>query len=152
MKIRLASASDESALLAMGRAMHAESRFAHYPLHEDKLKQVVAVALQEPKGHCILIAESSSTGPVGMLGGYVLPLFFTDALIAQDKFFYVLTEHRGSSAAVKLLMAFERWAGNRQVSEININMSVDIDTARFDRFMQHAGYRACGQNHFKRTS
>lgn len=152
MKIRLADASDEPALLAMGRAMHAESRFAHYPLLEDKLRQVVAVTLQDPKGHCILMAESAAHGPVGMLGGYVLPLFFTDALIAQDKFFYVLPEHRGSSAAVKLLAAFERWAKNRQVAEIDINMSVAIDMARFDRFMEHAGYRSCGQNHFKRTS
>lgn len=151
MKIRLAQASDEEALLEMGKTMHAESRFAHFPLQEDKLRQVVSVSLQDPKGHCILVAESATAGLVGMLGGYVLPLFFTDALIAQDKFFYVLPEHRGSSAAVKLLMAFERWAKNRQVAEIDINMSVDIDRARFDRFMRHAGYQPCGQNHFKRT-
>jgi len=57
--------------------------------------------------------------------------------------------HRGGSAAVKLLMAFERWARNRKVREINVNMSVAIDMERFDRFMLHAGYRSCGQNYFK---
>lgn len=149
MKIRLAQASDEGVLLNLGRAMHAESRFAHYPLQEDKVKGLVDAALKDPKGRCILLAESASTGVAGMLGGYVLPLFFTDALIAQDQLFYVLPQHRGSSAAVKLLMGFERWAQNRQVTEININMSVAIDMARFDRFMKHAGYRSCGQNYFK---
>lgn len=149
MKIRLAQASDETVLLQMARAMHAESRFAHYPLQESQLRELIADTFKDPKGRCILLAERASAGVVGMLGGYVLPLFFTQAFIAQDQFFYVLAEHRGSSAAAKLLMAFERWALNRQVTEININMSVAIDMERFDRFMTHAGYRSCGQNYFK---
>lgn len=150
MKIRLAQASDEAALLHMARCMHQESRFANYRLQEDKLKTVVADTLKDTQGRCLLLACSPSSGVVGMLGGYVLPLFFTEALIAQDQFFYVLSQHRGSSAAMKLLLAFERWAVNRQVAEININMSVAIDMARFDRFMGRAGYMPCGTNHFKR--
>ncbi|MCD6665631.1 MAG: GNAT family N-acetyltransferase [Hydrogenophaga sp.] len=151
MKIRLAQASDEAVLLQMARAMHAESRFAHFPLQEEQLRTLIAETLKDPKGRCILLAESAAAGVVGMLGGYVLPLFFTQAFIAQDQFFYVLAPHRGSSAAAKLLLAFERWAVNRQVHEININMSVAIDMERFDRFMTHAGYRTCGQNYFKPT-
>ncbi|MEZ5644094.1 MAG: GNAT family N-acetyltransferase [Burkholderiaceae bacterium] len=149
MKIRLAQASDEPVLLQMAQSMHGESRFASYPLQESKLQALVAETLRDTRGRCILLAESASAGVVGMLGGYVLPLFFTQAYIAQDQFFYVLPPHRGTSAAARLLIAFERWACNRKVKEININMSVAIDMSRFDRFMAHAGYRACGQNFFK---
>lgn len=149
MKVRLAQSDDLESLLRMGKAMHGESRFSHYPLCEDKLREVVEATLKDPKGRCILLAESTSSGAVGMLGGYVLPLFFTQAMIAQDQFFYVQQPWRGSSAAVKLLMAFERWAQNRQVAEVNINMSVAVDMTRFDHFMRHAGYRSCGQNYFK---
>ena len=50
---------------------------------------------------------------------------------------------------MKLLMAFQRWAANRQVREININMSVAIDMERFDKFMRHTGFTCCGSNYFK---
>ncbi len=149
MKIRFATAQDEEACIALGKIMHAESRFACYPVNEDKLRKVFALSLSEPKVHCLLLAERLSGEVVGMLGGNVLPSFFSDVWVAQDKFFYVNQEFRGTSAAAKLLLAFQKWCANRSVAEININMSVAIDMDRFDRFMKHAGFQSCGSNYFK---
>ena len=152
MKVRLATASDEEALLEMGRRMHAESRFSRYPLDHTKLSKLIELSLSDEKVHCILVAQNVHGQLTGMLGGHVQSMFFTDALIAQDKFFYVLPEWRGTSAALKLLMAFQRWALNRRVQEININMSVAIDMERFDKFMRHTGFASCGSNYFKNTA
>ena len=152
MRVRLATASDEEALLEMGRCMHAESRFSRYPLDHTKLRKLIELSLTDGKVHCILVAQNLHGQLTGMLGGHVQNMFFTDALIAQDKFFYVLPESRGTSAALKLLMAFQRWALNRRVQEININMSVAIDMERFDKFMRHTGFVRCGSNYFKNTA
>ena len=146
MKIRLANDKDIDALMVLGSAMHQESRFARYPMNEEKVRQSIEVMLKEPKANGILLAEHDSAGLVGMLAVCVQPLFFADALIAQDRWYYVAKEHRGSAAALKLLVAFRRWAENRQARELNINMSVDIEQAKFNKFMIHMDFKSCGSN------
>lgn len=146
MKIRLATPSDTDVMMELGFQMHQESRFALYPMAQGKVRESVQQILSEPKANCILLAEHDTAGLVGMLAGCVTSLFFTDVLIAQDRWFYVAKEHRGSSAALKLLVAFRRWAENRQARELNINMSVDIDQARFNQFMTHMDFKSCGSN------
>ena len=117
MRVRLATASDEEALLEMGRCMHAESRFSRYPLDHTKLRKLIELSLTDGKVHCILVAQNLHGQLTGMLGGHVQNMFFTDALIAQDKFFYVLPESRGTSAALKLL---KRLLRNQQVEPESI--------------------------------
>ncbi|MEY4427090.1 MAG: hypothetical protein RL535_1388 [Pseudomonadota bacterium] len=146
MKIKLATLEDMQAILELGLAMHKESRFAVYPMSSDKIQQTILDIVSEPKANCILLAEHDSAGLVGMLAGCVTSLFFTDVLIAQDRWFYVAKEHRGSPAALKLLVTFRRWAENRQARELNINMSVDIDQVRFNQFMTHMDFKSCGSN------
>ncbi len=146
MKIRLANASDLEAMISLGRQMHQESRFAHYALNESKLRQLVLQLLEEPKINAILLAETERDGIVGMLAVSLIPLFFTDVFVAQDRWYYVAKNHRGSSAGLKLLMAFRKWAENRQAREMNINMSVDIDQAKFHKFMTHMNFKSCGSN------
>lgn len=146
MKIRLATPLDTDAMMQLGMHMHQESRFAIYPMAQAKVRESVQQMLSEPKANCILLAEHDTAGLVGMLAGCVTSLFFTDVLIAQDRWFYVAKEHRGSSAALKLLVAFRRWAENRQARELNINMSVDIDQAKFNQFMTHMDFKSCGSN------
>ena len=146
MKIRLATSLDTQSMMDLGLQMHQESRFVHYPMAHEKIRETIQQIVSEPKANCILLAEHNRAGLVGMLAGCVTSLFFTDVLIAQDRWFYVAKEHRGSPAALKLLIAFRRWAENRQARELNINMSVDIDQARFNQFMTHMDFKSCGSN------
>ncbi|MES2771532.1 MAG: hypothetical protein V4623_06055, partial [Pseudomonadota bacterium] len=53
---------------------------------------------------------------------------------------------RGSSAGLKLLAAFRRWAEQRQAHELSINMSVAIHIERFNRMMTKLGFNCCGAN------
>jgi GNAT superfamily N-acetyltransferase len=145
-RIRLATADDTPAVLALGVRMHAESRFRGHPMNADKTRAAVHALIANAAAGCVLLAEHARHGVVGMLAGYVTDYFFSDVRVAQDKWFYVLPQHRGSSAALKLMIAFRRWAENRQARELCINMSVDIDQPRFDRFMRHLDFRSCGSN------
>jgi len=146
MKIRLAGTADLEPVFALCRHFHEESRFARYPLNPEKVRGAIVEAVSTPKASCVLLAEHDRQGVVGMLAGFVATPRFTDVLVAQDHGFYVLPAHRGSSAALKLLIGFRRWAENRQAVELCINQNVDIDQQRFNRFMRHLGFGCCGAN------
>lgn len=146
MKIRLAGMVDLDVVFALCVRFHEESRFSRYPLNPGRMRAAITDAVSVPKASCILIAEHDTQGVVGMLAGFVAMPRFTDVLVAQDHGFYVLPECRGSSAALKLMIAFRRWAENRQAVELCINQNVAIDQARFNRFMRHLNFQCCGSN------
>lgn len=146
MKVRFATLEDIPLILDMGEAMVAESRFQPYGLNREKTASVLVSMIGQPKHSTILLAERGDGETVGMLAGYVVDFFFCDALIAQDRFFFVKPEARGSSAAVKLLLAFRRWAEARKVRELNLNMSVAVEMRRFNKMMTKLGFRCSGSN------
>lgn len=146
MKIYLSELKDVDDIMSLGVRMHQESRFRIYPMHLAKVRASIEKLINNPLAGCVLLARNETGTAVGMLAGYVVDYFFSNALVAQDSYFFVAPEHRGSSAALKLLIAFRRWAENRNASELCINMSVDVDQERFNRFMAHLGFRNCGSN------
>lgn len=146
MQIRLADLADEDVVLSLGQALHAESRFRSVELNIERTRSAIRALITGAPAGCVLVAEHREAGVIGMLAGYVSEYFFADVRVAQDKCFYVLPKYRGGSAALKLLMAFRRWAENRNARELCINMSVDIDQERFGRFMRHMKFSACGSN------
>ncbi|WP_408595562.1 N-acetyltransferase family protein [Limnohabitans sp.] len=146
--IRFACLDDWPKIVKLATAMHAESRFSKLKLDEQKLRNIFLEQLSSPRVACCLLAYKSDGIVVGMLVGFVTEFFFTRQLVAQDRVFFVLPEYRGTSAAVRLLTAFRKWAENRNVQELNINMSVAVDMPRFERFMTHMGFAKCGTNFF----
>lgn len=146
MKIRFAQEEDIPTILEMCEAVSAESRFSRYGLNKEKVNAVIASMMSSQGKVCILLAQRTDGAIAGLLAGYVTDFFFCDAIVAQDRLFYVRPEYRGSSAAVKLLMAFRRWAENHQAHELSINMSVGIDMARFNKLMVRMGFGCCGSN------
>ncbi len=146
MKVRLAELKDLDVVYQLGVRMHAESRFGGHLLNPVKVKASIEQLIVKPLAGCVLLADHAQAGTVGMLAGYVTDYFFSDALVAQDRCFFVLPDHRGSSAALKLLIAFRRWAENRHAAELCINMSVDVEQERFNKFMTHMSFKSCGSN------
>lgn len=153
MKIRFSKPEDTQAILLLGQQMMEESRFAEYAFNPEKTRQLITRMIErQPDTDCILLAERDDGAVVGMLAGYVMDFFFCNGYVAQDRVYYVLPEYRGSSAAFKLILAFRRWAENKRVVELCINMSVAIDMERFNKFMTHLGFSRCGANFALRLS
>lgn len=146
--IRYAEAQDWPEFFRLVKLMHAESRFAKYPLIEERMRKVFDDHLQHLNIACCLLAVNKDQQIVGMLMGYVIELFFADERVAQDRLFFVQPVSRGSSAAVRLLSAFRAWAQKRGAQEVSINMSVAVDMSRFNRFMTHMGFACCGSNFY----
>lgn len=146
MKIRFAQQGEVETVLEISRALFMESRFNRYTFNREKTAAAIEMMIRNPGSSCILLAERSSGEIVGMLAGYATEYFFCEGVVVQDRWFYVLPEFRGSSAAVKLLFAFRQWAEQRKADELCINMSVGIDMDRFNKLMTHMGFRCCGSN------
>lgn len=82
--------------------------------------------------------------PIGMFTGCVTPYFFGNDLIASEELWYVVPEHRSSSAALRLLRMFEDWARSYNVKEICIGLSSGADAERVGRFLMKKGYGHLG--------
>ncbi len=96
--------------------------------------------------YCLLQAEAGSE-VVGMLMGVAAPHFHAPELGASLLSWYVLPEHRGSLAAVKLLHGFRRWARDRGAVRLYIGVTSGIDVARTDRLLRRLGFRQTGGNY-----
>lgn len=145
MTIRFATIEDIPAILDLGEKMVEESRFRSFGLNREKMEKVLESMISQATQSVIIVAVIDNK-IIGGLGGYAVDFFFCDAKIAQDRFFYIRPESRGSPAAIKLLLGFKKWAQMHNAIELNINMSVAIEMERFDRMMGKLGFQCCGSN------
>jgi GNAT superfamily N-acetyltransferase len=138
-EIRRATAADVEALVAMGRALHAESpRYRDMPLDEGKLRRLAdaCIAIDDA---AVLVAVAAGE-VVGMFVGSVQERWFGPDRYATDLTVYVKPAHRGGSAFHRLAKAFEAWARERGVTEIDIGVSTDVHTDRTVCAYERMGY------------
>ncbi|MDD4950701.1 hypothetical protein [Sulfuricurvum sp.] len=145
MTIRFATIEDISDILDLGEKMVEESRFRSFGLNREKMGKVLESMISETTQSVIIVAVIDNK-IIGGLGGYAIDFFFCDVKIAQDRFFYIRSESRGSPAAIKILLAFRKWAEQHNAHELNINMSVAIEIERFNQMMGKLGFQCCGSN------
>ena len=98
------------------------------------------------RNYCLLQAEAGGE-VVGMLMGVAAAHFHAPELGASLLSWYVLPEHRGSLAAVKLLHGFRRWARDRGAVRLYIGVTSGLDVARTDRLLRRLGFRQTGGNY-----
>lgn len=147
MKIEIAGPENLDELVALGRSMHAESALGALPLDDDRLRRTLEGAINDETGvYCVLVARASDGKPAGALFGTISRPWFTQALVAHDHAFFVTSQFRGSSAAIKLLQAFRRWAERRNATSLHVSQRVGVEMERFERFMRSAGFEPRGMN------
>lgn len=107
--IREAVRSDLPALLVLGAKAYEESPFKRIIEQDDYDTYRMLSNMIESNQQAILVAESGRE-IVGMLGFVIVPSFWNNAhKMAQDLFWYVAPEHRGT-AGLKLLKQYEQTA------------------------------------------
>lgn len=141
MEVRTATEADVPELLEMGRAMHAESpRYRHRHYSPDKVEQFARRLVATGGTH---VAEIDGR-IVGMFAGFVVEDWFGNDRVASDFVVYVRPEHRGSSAFVRLVKAFEKWAAGQGAVEIAPGVSTEVDPDKTVALYERLGYRALG--------
>jgi N-acetylglutamate synthase-like GNAT family acetyltransferase len=94
-----------------------------------------------------LVAESKEI--IGFICGSLNEQFFTKQKFASDMALYVEPEHRGSSAAYRLVKAFEKWANEQGASHIWLGQSVGQNIDETKDFYNRLGYTLSGFNTVK---
>ncbi len=60
--------------------------------------------------------------------------------VASDYLFYVMPEHRGSRAAIRLVRAYTEWAGKVGCLEVRLSVASGIHHDRTEKFYEAAGF------------
>lgn len=138
--IRAAKKEDIHELTKMAMAMHEESDFNDVPFNFRFTYDFLSFTLEDDDC-CIFVSEKEGQIVGAFLGG-VTPFFFSAALKAYDIALFVLPNHRGGAAALKLLRRFETWAKEKGCSKVYL--SVSTNNSKADIFYDKMGYQRIG--------
>lgn len=142
--IREATRDDIPAMLALGEAMHGESRYARFPWNVEKVTKLLQ-ALVDSEDGLALIAEQDGE-PVGGFIGAACDHWCTDARTSSDFALFVRPDHRGGMLGLRLLRRYAAWARSRGVADdlICTGITTGIDVAASTRLFELAGFKTAG--------
>jgi GNAT superfamily N-acetyltransferase len=130
--------------------MHVLTRFREHPFNDLKLANALGDMIERGKNrYVLLVAESAEQRIVGVMIGVLEQHIFSDHLVASVMHYDVLPEARMGGYGVRLLKAFEQWAKNRQVGEINFGVNSGDESEAVGRFAQKMGFTKVGENFVK---
>jgi hypothetical protein len=146
--IRLATANDEEAILAMAQEFISFSPYADFAsTTDDELRATIKWCMSNAT---IFVAENGGT-LIGMLVAVIAPMWYAPtALVASEMAWWINTEHRRGTAAIRLVQAFENWAReNGAIAVCMSNLQVDNANAVCG-MLNRMGYNRTEQTHTKR--
>lgn len=148
MKIAPLTLADIEEVIALARVNVAESRFGWLPFDEAKVRANLKRMAEAPRSHiCALVARRQDGKLVGYMAGQIEEYFFCRERVASSVFLFVDPKERGGFAAVKLILAFRKWAQNRGAAEIYIGVASGVNIERTGRFLKRLGLTLTGGNY-----
>ena len=136
-EIRLALPSDLDALLTLGRAMRDEGpNFMKLDFQPEKAQLVITSLISN---ECVLVACKDGK-VIGVLCFAVVQHAWGYDKIAVDLAIYVYPAHRGSSAFVRMVRAFETIASERGAKMLELGTSAGVDNERTAELFTAMGY------------
>ena len=124
-----------------------ETRFKDTPLDMHKLQQTYQ---QQFENFPIIVFFALNENFTAGLGAFmVTERYWNRDLISSDLMLYVRHEFRGSTAALRLIRAYEQWAMSYQVKEINLGISTGYEVERTAQFYQKLGHKPLATSYQK---
>ena len=130
--VRLAAASDIDRCLEMGRQFFAESGYADFGEYNEELTgQVIGSCIDN---QTLLIADG------GMIGFVLFPIYVTGTPAAQELFWWVDHDKRGTRLGLDLLRTAEAQA-KKLGAEVMIMLCLDrLSGGRVGKLYERLGY------------
>lgn len=97
----------------------------------------------------ILAAYKGNNQTVGALGAVIVPDLNDGDLVAQEAFWFMSAESRGSFAGARLLRAFEEIAKERGAKRLIMVHLLSLNADKLGKFYERMGYRATEVNFVK---
>lgn len=146
--IRVMESKDIADVMNLAKAMHGESPFySQYPFSEEKVHRLCEVFVTNPDWFAA-VAELEGT-VIGFIAVTIVPTFFGDARFIEDISFYVDPKFRGSSAALRLVLAVEAWGLENNVEAIRIGVTTQTNPETAGNFFLRLGYQETGRLYTK---
>jgi len=141
--IRPATAADVATIVAIGEAMHDESRYRDpLPWCAPKVTGLLDWLLASDDG-LVLVAEAGGAIVGGFLG-MVEDHWCSRARVATDFALYVVPEHRGSTVAARLLGAYITWARDRGAVLVQAGITTGVHVEATSRLYERMGFQRVG--------
>lgn len=135
--IRIATQDDLDAIMEMGEKFYNESPYAevkpfNYKGMEDYAKELI-------DNHYMLLAEKED-GAVGMAASYITNMPINpDIFVATEVVFWVDPEYRGTSVAIRLMLALED-AVNTEEPDVKFMSALSTSPPVTERLYNKLGY------------
>lgn len=141
--IREATTADIPELLALGEAMHAESRYARMAWCTPKVCGLMDMLLATDDG-LVLVAERDGV-TIGGFMGMVQEHFFSRDKVAVDLALFVEPSKRGGVVAARLLRAYVGWARARGAAMVQAGITTGVHVEQSARLYEAVGFVPAGQ-------
>lgn len=140
--IRPATPADIPQMLALGEAMHAESRYARMAWCTPKVCGLLDMLIASDDG-LVLVAERGGE-IVGGFMGMVSEHYFSRDKVATDFALFIAPDRRGGIAASRLLQAYREWAQARGAVSVQLGVTTGVNTEDTARLFERCGFERVG--------
>ena len=149
MIIREIIPTDAAQLIELGKEFHNESPFhSRYKFDVNKSVDFMKT-LSLSNDCCFYIAVDDDDNILGMAGGQMSSMYYTDDKYASELIFYVAPKSRASRVAISLLKKFEDWAKENGAKDVELGVVTGINEKKADSFFKKSGYNYLGANFYK---
>lgn len=150
MLIRKFAATDLEVCIELGSMMHQESVFRNQPFSRDRLALLAHLCLTNPDYICFVAERHGQV--IGLMVGISGYNFFADSKYAADLALYVAPQHRGSTAAVRLVIEFSKWAEASGCNEMRCGVTTGINDELGGKIYRRFGFVDGGSLYVKQIS
>lgn len=129
--IRDYQTEDFAAFSVLCRQMHAESQYKKIPFEDEKL----FITAERCKENFFKVSEVDGL-VVGYMVGVVIPIDFSDYLVAYDNAMYITPKLRSGGGGASLIRSFVKWSKEQGAQEIRIGISYGFDSSRHENMQR----------------
>lgn len=127
-------------ILDLAQMMNKESpMYQRYKLKEDYIVWLANESVHNNEVFGRMAVNNQDT-VVGFICGHAGEHHLVDMMIASDIAFYVHPDHRGSSAAYRLVKSMEEWAQEIGVDRLMLAQSTGNDPRPFIKLLSRLGF------------
>lgn len=143
--IRIARPEDIDTILELGLECH-EKAHTEYTVDIPDARKVIAQFVQSPAKFAMVKDDGGEV--LGVLLGFLSPVWYSKAREGSDLLFYVRTDPRSVGAGTMLLKRFMRWSEERGAAGLSMAVSFGGPTASTtNKIFRKQGFTEVGGLH-----
>ena len=148
-EVRRAETADMPSCLDMTARFHAASPISGVaPFDRDGMAVTLRGMMVNPRAGIWLALLDGK--PVGIAGALLYPLYFNPAYeVAQELFWWLNPEARGSGGGEKLFQNVQIWAKDKGASAVFMIALADDRVDKMDKFYRRAGFQPMERTYMK---